>query len=47
MKVEINMLANGDFKGVTKAEAENSVLIIPITAQRNAASNNGALPSLN
>lgn len=32
-KVEENMEVKGVFKGVTKAEAENSVLNIPMTAQ--------------
>lgn len=45
MKVEENMLVKGDFKGVTKAEAENSVVNIRITAEGNAASNISAFPS--
>lgn len=33
LKVEENRLVKGDFEGVTKAEAENSVLNKPIPAQ--------------
>lgn len=45
MKVEENMLIKGNVRGVTKAEAGNSVLNIQITAQGNAASNIGVFPS--